>query len=245
MKYVNFVLSLMMMVVTMQTITAQKVLDKAHIHMEITDIQSDNEDLMAMSAMLKGSTTDIYFTPEKSYTKATPEKSYTKANMMGGMSQTVVLIDHKTNENLMLMTMMGQKMKINMSEDELKEMQTGSEDPANVDYKHFKDQTKDILGFNCHKVQVMVEAGEGVNMTLWVTDEIISTAHITNGVQADLLGGFPLMYVFSMGGQLEMTMEATKIEKDFDNDIFKVSTEGFKEMTLSEFMDSMGKMGGM
>ena len=37
---------------------SQKVIEKAHIHMEITDVQSDNEQVMAMAGMFKGSFTD-------------------------------------------------------------------------------------------------------------------------------------------------------------------------------------------
>ena len=210
-------------------------IERGYIKMEITDIQSDNEQMMAMSGMLKGSTTEIYFSPEK---------AYTKANMMGGMSQTIVLVDLKSGKNMMLMNIMGQKMKINMSEDELKEMQSGNEGDQKLNYKHFKDQTKEILGFKCHKVEVLMDAGGDSNMTLWVTDKIKTTAHVSNGIMMEDLGGFPLEYVFSMGGQLDLTMQATDFKKDFDAAIFDVKTDGYKEMTMEEFIETMGGMGG-
>lgn len=232
MKQLRFLLALAMVVVGMSSTMAQ--IEKGYIKMEITDVYSDNEQVMAMADMFKGSFTEIYFTPEK---------AYTNVNMMNGMNTTQVLMDKKTNENMMLMSIMGQKMKIDMNEDELKEMQTGSETPQ-MDYKHHKDVTKEILGFKCHKVDISGEATQGANMTMWVTEEISTDAHVTNGIQVDMLKGFPLEYVISMGGQIELTMKATDFKKDFDEAVFNVKTDGYKAMTMDEFLESMSSMGG-
>jgi hypothetical protein len=207
---------------------------KGYIKMEITDVYSENEQMMAMSGMFTGSTTEIYFTPDK---------AYTYVNMMNGMNVTQVLIDKKSNENVMLMSVMGQKMKIDMNEEEFKEMQAGAED-AKLNYEHFRDETKEILGFKCHKVKVSGESTQGADMTMWVTGEISTDAHVTNGIQTEMLEGFPLEYVISLGGQLELTMKATDFKKDFDESVFNLKTDGYQEMTLDEFMQSMGAMGG-
>lgn len=233
MKQLRFLLVLALFVSGMQISQAQ--IDKGYLKMEITDISTDNEQLQAMSGMFTGSFTEVYFTPEK---------AYTLVNMMGGMNVTQVLVDRKTNDNKMLISMMGQKMLIEMNEEELKEMQAGSKD-AEINYEHFRDETKDILGFACHKVKITGEATQGADMVLWVTEQIKSDAHITNGVQMDQLGGFPLEYVISFGGQMELTMKATKFEKTFDSSVFNIETEGYKKMTLDEFLESMKSMGGM
>jgi hypothetical protein len=218
----------------LQAATAQ--IDKGYIKMEITDVSSDNEQMMAMADMFKNSFTEIYFSPEK---------AYTVVNMMGGMNVTQVLMDMNTNKNVMLMSMMGQKIQIKLDESELNEMQGSGGDDVKINYEHFRDQTKDILGFNCHKVKISGEGTQGADMTMWVTDKIKTDAHVTRGVQVEALEGFPLEYVISMAGQMEMTMKATAFEKDFDKSVFNVDTSGYKEMTLDEFMEQMGAMGGM
>ena len=236
MKYSNYVLSVLLLFIFTLNTQAQKTLKNGYLKMEVTDIQSDNEQMMQMAGMLKGTFTEIYFTPEK---------SLTKASVMGGMSETTVLMDNNSKEHVMLMSMMGQKIKINMDEKELEEMQAGQNADMEIAYDHKKDETKEILGYKCHKVDMKMASMGEVSMSLWVTDQIKSNAHVSNGINTEKLGGFPLEYVFSMGGQLNMTMTATKLEKDFDKGVFNVSTEGYKEMTMEEFMESMGGMGGM
>ena len=227
------ILALVTLVFTgLQSATAQ--IEKGFVRMEITDVQTDNEQMQAMAGMFKGSFTEVYFNKEK---------AYTNLNMMNGMNVTQVLVDRKTDKSIMLMSIMGQKMQINMSEEELKEMQSGSPD-ADINYEHFRDETKDILGFTCHKVKIAGQNAGSADMTIWVTDKIKSDAHISNGIQMDALGGFPLEYVISVGGQLEMTMTATDFKKDFDEKVFNVDTAGYKVMTMDEFMQSMGGMGG-
>jgi len=122
-------------------------------------------------------------------------------------------------------------------------MQSGGAGDTEIKYRHFKDKTKEILGFICHKVELDVDQAGG-SMTLWVTDQIKTAAHVSNGIQTEQLEGFPLAYVFSMGGQMEMTMEAVDFKKDFDSSVFNVKTDGYKEMTMDEFIESMGGMGG-
>jgi hypothetical protein len=232
MKQLRFLLVLALFVSGIQFSQAQ--IDKGYLKMEITDISTDNEQLQGMSGMFTGSFTEVYFTPEK---------SYTLVNMMGGMSVTQVLVDKKSNANQMLISAMGQKMLIEMNQEELKEMQAGAEN-AEIEYKHFRDETKEILGFPCHKVNISGAGTQGADMVMWVTEEISTDAHVTNGVQMDELGGFPLEYIISFAGQMELTMKATQFEKTFDSSVFNLDTEGYKKMTMDEFMDTMKSMGG-
>mgnify|MGYP001006254886 CR=1 FL=1 len=200
---------------------------------------------MVRALALIVSVTSPAFFPRMKRPNFSPEKSFTKAVMMGGMSETSVLIDNKQKTNIMLMSIMGQKMKIDMNEEELKDMQSGGQgDLSGVEYKHSKDQVKEILGFKCHKVEVIIKDSNEMGMTFWVTDQLKTTAHVSNGIQTEMLEGFPMEYVISMAGQLKMTMTSTVFEKEYDDSIFNLDTTGYKEMTLKEFMDTMGSMGG-
>ncbi len=235
MKQVILVFILFASFVSIQQMSAQKIIEKGYIKIEVTNVFSENEQMQAMSGMLKGSTTEIYFTSKK---------SYSKVNMMNGMSVIQNVNDYDKKENLMLMSVMGQKMMVKMNEEEVKELESANVDQGDLEYKHFHDQTKEILGFKCHKVEMKINAEQEVGMSLWVTEEITTKTQVGSGIQTEKLGGFPLEYVISVGGQLDMTMTATKFEQDFDEKVFEMDTSGYKEMTMEEYIESLGQMGG-
>jgi len=218
-------------------VQAQGVIEKGYIKMEVVDVKAENSELAAMAGMFKNSFTEVYFLPQK---------SLTKISMMGGMTTTTVLADEKSENNLYLMNLMGQKIKLDLTKEELKKMQSGENAASDLKIKDFKDQKREILGYSCHKAEMIVKSTEEVGMTLWVTDQIKSNAQVAQGMETEMLKGFPLAYEVSVQGQFTMNMEATKFEKDFDKTIFNVNTKGYKSMTYDEFMESMGSMmGGM
>ncbi len=231
-------ISLVMSLLLFQSaVMAQAVTDKGFIRMEVKDVKSDNPDLAAMAGMFKNSFTEVYFLPQK---------SLTMMSMMGGMSKTTILVDEQSQNNLYLLSMMGQKIKLDLTKEELDKMQAGQNESNDIKIKYFKDQKRDILGYTCHKAEMIVKGSEEVAMTLWVTEKIKSNAQVAQGMQSDMLQGFPLAFEVSVQGQFTMVMEATEFKKDFDKTVFNVNTKGYKTMTYDEFMESMGSMmGGM
>lgn len=231
-------ISLVMSFLLMQTSAeAQGVIEKGYIKIEVVDVKAENSDLAAMAGMFKNSQTEVYFLPKK---------SLTKINMMGGMTTTTVLIDEQSENNLYLMSLMGQKIKLDLTKEELKKMQSGENSAADMEIRYFKDQKREILGYSCYKAEMIIKSTKDVGMTLWVTDKIKTNAQVAQGMETEMLKGFPLAYEVSVQGQFKMMMEATKFEKDFDKTVFNVNTKGYKSMTYDEFMDNIGNMmGGM
>jgi len=233
-----FSISLVMSFLLAQpALQAQSVIDKGYIKIEVVDVKTEDSQMAAMAGMFKNSFTEVYFLPQK---------SLTKLSMMGGMTTTTILTDEKSENNLYLMSLMGQKIKLDLTKEELAKMQAGENKASDVKIKYFKDQKRTILGYSCHKAEMVVNNTQEVAMTLWVTEQIKSNAQVAQGMEANMLKGFPLAYELSVQGQFTMLMEATKIEKDFDKTVFNVNTKGYKSMTFDEFMESMGSMmGGM
>jgi hypothetical protein len=56
--------------------------------------------------------------------------------------------------------------------------------------------------------------------------------------------GFPLEYSVSQGGQFAMVFTAQEVLTEVDPEVFNLKTKGFKEMTMEEFQNAMGGMGG-
>ena len=64
------------------------------------------------------------------------------------------------------------------------------------------------------------------------------------GVEANKLTGFPLEYIIN-NGMFSMVFSALEVKNEFDMNVFNIDTKGFKEMTMEEFQNAMGGMGGL
>ncbi len=138
-----------------------------------------------------------------------------------GNSQFVV-IDDENQRGFVASHMMGQKMIINISEEDMK-ASTESYQNAEVEYL---DEYKDILGYKCQKA---VLSQEGVTTTLYVTEKLPNKA----SRQFMRLKGMPLEITTSQEA-LEIIMTATSIDKkSIDASIF-VKPEGYQELSLQD-----------
>ncbi len=147
-------------------------------------------------------------------------------DMMGG-SQTVVS-DTKTNESFIKMNMMGQKIAITMSEDEIAE---AAREAGTPEIKYFND-TKKIAGYTCNKATV---SAEGSIVEVWYTKEITGAMH----KEFKSLDGFPLEY-FTFQEGMKMKISATNVTKGDQPDNLFVIPEGYQKMTMEEFTNAMG-----
>lgn len=216
------------------SVSAQE-LTKAYMKFEVTDVKAASEDdpnASMMTNALKGTITKVYFDGPK---------SITKLSMMGGMVNTKIVSDKDGNTE-MYMDAMGQKILSKMNKAEIEKMQ--KEEGSNVEYVHHKDKTKEILGYKAHMVTMKDPSGkmEGADMKFWVTDQIKTSAVVSQGVDNDLIGGFPLEITVSVPNQFSMTTTLTELKKEFDASVFEFDKKGYKEMSMEE-LKNMG-MGG-
>ena len=206
--------------------------DSGYVKFEITDFKADNPDDPQMKMaenMIKATTTKLYF--EK-------ERALTKISSMGGMSTMKIIMD-KDNNSEMYMEMMGQKILVKMPKDEVEKMKKENEE-KDVEYIHHKDQTKEILGYKTHLVEIKSPDQNNGKVTLWVTEDIKTNGMVSQGMDNSEIGGFPLEYTVSVPGQFSMTTKATEFKKDFDKSVFDFDKTGYKEMS----MDALQNMGG-
>ncbi len=215
-------------------LTAQTILTKGTITMEITDVKSDDPQMEMGLAALRGSQTELIFN----------ENQYiTNMNMMGGMVSIKNVVSKKENKMNMLMDAMGQKIWV---ESDLDKIQTATEKEiaSKSIISYDKNDTKEILGYKCYKMTLSNPEMEGMKLSGYITPEIKADGNI-RGFEGVTFEGYPLEYTLeNVSPAFLMTTTAVKIKDTADENQFKIDTKGYKKMTMEEFQKSMGGMGG-
>lgn len=218
---------------------AQKEIKEGVISMEITKVECDNEQYAQMLQMMKGSEMSVAFDKDN---------SLMTMNMMGGMMKTRALTKKNAKEVVTLIDAMGQKMMNKMAKEDFEKNKAAAKD-AKVEVTYDKSDTKKILDYTCHKAIVKFPLpgteGEFVQMNAYVTEDLKLSESLMQGVDASKLEGTPLEYSISASQQgmtFSMTFTAQDIKTTLDKSVFKLDTEGYKEVTLEQ-MQSMGGMG--
>ena len=118
---------------------------------------------------------------------------------------TVVITNTDAGTSTILMEMMGQKFKLDISQEEMQEMVLKQESPK----VKYVDGTKEIAGYTCKKAEVEMEGFEGVT-TFYYTEEIPAVS--VKGMESLKLKGMFMAYEGKMEG-MTMKIEVTKINK--------------------------------
>lgn len=227
----NIVTLCLIAFVSFQT-TAQKKLKSGLIKMEITDVKSDDEMVAAQLEMMKGTETIYAFTDKT---------SYSQSNMMGGLMQMTTITDVSTQATTLFMDMMGQKMLVPSSKED-RDKYNPAEQQTKWDVKYDKSDTKTIAGYKCYKANIAMDGMEG-GFQMYITEDILASNEMIQGMEAMNLDGFPLEYLMEMP-QMSFTYTAVEVTDKVDKSIFEVDKTGYKEMTYDEFMKQMGGMAG-
>lgn len=235
MKFIETFLICAVCCLTM-SLSAQKV-DHGTIKMEITEVESDNEQMAAGLEMMKGMVTEYSFSPEK---------SLSTTDMMGGMIKSTSLVDNKTEKLTMLMDIMGNKMHVESTKQERDKLSAGADDMmdgAKIEYD--ESDKKTIQGYECIKATISGLGTEEMpmNFSMYLSKDIQASHKMIQGMDKLELEGFPLEYIME-SDQMSMTYEATEVTKDVDDSVFAINTAGYTKMTWEEFMEQMGSMGG-
>ncbi len=224
----KILLSITLLALLATTAFAQKkIKDNAYIKYELKDVKSNDPQAAQMVMMMKGSIMEMYLSPTE---------SRTVMNMMGGMMVMDNYNNSKTDENMNLMNMMGQKIKIVPSEkDEAKK--EDKKEKKSLDFKYDKKKTKEIAGYKCY--YATTTQGE-VKTELYITDKIVlKPLQGSNMVNMNGLAGYPLEFTVTQP-QMTMTFTALEVDGKLAKDAFEISDEGYKEMPA----DQLGSMGG-
>jgi hypothetical protein len=236
MKKITSIFFLLFSLVNLQSFAQTTTLSEGVIKMEITDVSSDNEQVAAQMQMLNGTQTAYYFNSEK---------SMVSADMMGGMIKIKSLVNNANENMTMLFDAMGQKMMIESTKEDRKEMedaQVEASEGFNVNYD--ESDTKEILGYKCVKATITNEENPGMEFIMYVAPSIKASNKLIQGMSAYELRGFPLEYTMTMP-EMSLTTTAVSLEKSVPAGTFDLNTSGYTKMTFKEFTDQMQGFGGM
>lgn len=233
MKYLNYLFLVAILFVGSNLLAQDKV---GYIKYQISDISSDNPEIMQQAAMLKNGFMEQYVTSDKTLT----------VTNTAGMSIIKNLNDKKSGNSTMYMDVMGQKYKVNMTDDDRKSMQGDTD--MDISVEKIADETKDILGHKVTKTLIKAASGgEATTIQLWITEELDSGADDFNnmlqlGDEDFKIEGVPLEFTIDANGMMEMTYTATEIKKagEIDSSVMKIDDTGYEEMSFEQFQ----RMGG-
>ncbi|MGB1317787.1 MAG: DUF4412 domain-containing protein, partial [Flavobacteriales bacterium] len=169
--------ALVAIAITLPTLAQKKFEGSITFGLEYKDLPAE---MAAMEAML----------PDEMTTRVKGDKTRMEQSMGMGMSQ-VTITDMKKKSGMLLMDMMGKKMAVEMSKDELDKMD--KKDKSKKPEFKYVDGTKEVAGYKCKRALVTMEGiGE---MELYYTEDIPSGA----STQFEGLKGFPLEYTMDAG----------------------------------------------
>lgn len=161
---------------------------------------------------------ELFMTLGKSNTKVQQE-------LMGGSQVIVANNADKTGE--MMMEMMGMKIHVHLSKEELEAENNQSEKPVITEFKEYKK----ILGYKCQKAVLKTSTQ---TIELWYTDKIEAQHTDFKDIK-----GFPLEYLTTQG-DMKVKMTATKVEsRNVEDSEFNVP-DGFTTYTMEELSKMMG-----
>lgn len=186
-----------------------------------TEFSSTDPQIQSQLAMLNGSSSTTYFTPDFSRVESA----------MGMFMTTTVVINLKTKESLMLLDGMGSKKAVKMNMDDLNDDEDGEEPKVEIEKTN---KTKKIAGYKC--TQYILTTEDGTVMNYWTTTEL-SASKAGNKFMNDKVEGFPLLYEMNTNGVV-MKFTATEVTKSITGDkavLFSTAIpEGFTEASLED-----------
>jgi GLPGLI family protein len=173
--------------------------------------------------------------PDEMITRVKGEKSRMEQSMAMGMS-SVTITDMKKGTGIVMMDMMGKKIAMEATKEELKKLDKKKVSDKKPEFK-YTSETKEIAGYECKKAFIVIEgAGE---MEIYYTEDLPAGA----SKQFEGLKGFPLEYSISQG-PMKVSFTATKVIKEKLSDSLFSIPDGYDIMTFEEFQKTMGGMMG-
>jgi len=229
MKPINLIALLSFLLVTTTSLVAQKTFSEGSVAFELSDISSDNPQVAGQLDMMKGSKMTIYIKDGK---------RMTSMNMMNGMMQQNMILNPKKDSMLMLMDMMGRKIKVNMPVDK------PDPDKVETSIEYFEDDRKTIAGYDTYKA-VLTTKTEGTEMSMvaYITEDYKFDGNMIQNMEgAQELRGMPLEYTIEQP-QISMTFTANEVKTSVDSSVFEFDTSDYEVMSAEDMQNMGGGMG--
>ncbi len=201
---------------------AQDEFKEGHITYSITVTGNDQA-----AQMMNGSTMSL-----------TVKDSMSRVDMNMSMMNTIAIMNNKSQKGTMLMNMMGNKYAISLSPQDIKDQEKNVPD---YDVKYI-DSTKVIAGHICKKAIIIIkQKGGDKTFTVWYDPAM--KISVNNKNMYNKVNGLPLEYTMEQG-PIDMEFTCTSIDGNpVDVSVFTIP-DGYQTMTMDQFKQSMGGMGG-
>jgi GLPGLI family protein len=159
-----------------------------------------------------------------------------RSEMVMGMGKTVAISNAETKESIALIDMMGQKIAVKSTPEEIQEEISGSPKMT----VETTDETKDILGYMCNKA--IIKSDEGTQIIVYYTKELGTGATYFDDPQFKDITGLMLEFEIPNEG-MSMKFTAITVEsKNVADTEFEIP-EGYQIKTKEEMKGMFG--GGM
>ena len=202
-----------------------------HVKFKVSDIQAaDPGTAQQIEAVFKTMKLDIY---------NNDAVTISNIDMMNGMSNTKVYYYSAKESTVTCMDIMGQKIKVVPTAEEIKSMKAES-DAKKTEVKKIDGDTKQFAGYSCQRYIVTTD---GTTYDMYVAPDLKIGTKTIQGLESVKLDGFPLEYTVDFGGN-KVTITAESVEKDFDTSKIAEPTGKYKEMNFTDFKAQMGGMMG-
>lgn len=160
-------------------------------------------------------------------------KSRMEMSMGMGMS-TVTLSDSKDKSTTLLYDMMGNKMAIKMTEEEMKKKNASEKTPT---VKQLPE-TKEIAGYKCKKAEISLNDAENTVTTVYYCPELSSKNLVFGQDHLKGIDGFPMEFETKQQG-MTMRFAAKQVTKEAVADSKFTVPSDYKPMTMDEFSKMM------
>ncbi|MEY3399475.1 MAG: hypothetical protein RL220_2069 [Bacteroidota bacterium] len=191
------------------------------INMSIS-VKAEDPDMAGMEAFMPTSMT--YYVKQS---KARVETS----TIMGNM---IMLMDTVKREMITCMDMMGKKIAMVMSLDEMQNSEDAKKAKESMKIDYTKD-TKVVAGYTCKKAKVSMDVeGSKIETDIWYTEEIQNF-----NTEYQEIKGFPLEFSMTAQG-FTMSYSTTAISKELVADNLFEVPEGYELTTQEELQKKMG-----
>jgi hypothetical protein len=168
--------------------------------------------------------------------KATVKGDWSKMDISMSMGSTVTIFDAATKSGTVLMDMMGQKFAVAVTPESIEE-EVAEMGDIQVEET---DETKEIAGYQCHKVNVTYTSkGKAYEQVAWFTEELgDGSMNASNPIFKDVKG---VLLEFSMDESgMKMKMEAISVDKKKVSDKEFEVPEDYKKVTQQELENMFG-----
>jgi GLPGLI family protein len=173
----------------------------------------------------------IYFKNEQS-----------RVEMNSGMGSTIVLGDNTKKDITVLMDMMGKKIAIRQTQEEIAKKEAELKKKGKMPEFSIVEtkETKVIAGYKCKKgiIQYTMD-GKKEQMVCYYTDELPRVNSGTENMALNEVKGFLMEYNINQGGvQMRIVAKSAKAQT-VDSNLFSVPSD-YKLMTKEEISEMMG-----